>query len=130
MLKIPEEVPEKILKEFREAELCAAYGANRAASALFRSTLEKTLKENGYTQGVLKSKINEAADDGIMTDARRKKAQKDIRVLGNDILHEEWRKIDEDEVEASHHYTQRILEDFYDDRESVEKILIEKSRMP
>src|SRR6185437_15963161 len=39
---IPTTVPSAIEAEFREAERCAAFGANRAASALFRSVLEKT----------------------------------------------------------------------------------------
>lgn len=128
-VKIPEGVPEEIIAEFREAELCVSYEATRAASALFRSTLEKTLKANGYQKGVLAEKIDEAANDGIITEARRKKVHEDVRVLGNNILHEDWREIEEDEVEASHHYTQRILEDFYDDRESVESILIEKGKL-
>ncbi len=45
---LPKDVPNDIKSEFREAERCAAFGANRAASALFRSVLEKTLKANGY----------------------------------------------------------------------------------
>ena len=126
---IPKEVPKEIVSEFREAELCASFGLLRASSALFRSTLEKALKDNGYKEGNLKSKIDKAADDGVITESRRKRVHEDIRVLGNDVLHDEWREIKEDEVEASHHYAQRLLEDFYDDRESVEKILVEKGRI-
>jgi len=51
--KIPASVPTGIEAEFSEAEKCAAFGAWRAASALFRSALEKTLKANGYTSGPL-----------------------------------------------------------------------------
>lgn len=126
---IPDGVPTEIETEFREAEICASFGALRAASALFRSTLEKTLKANGYTSGNLKTKINKAAEDGVITGARKNRIHEDIRVLGNDVLHEEWRKIDDEEVELSHHYAQRILEDFYDDRESVKAILIQKERI-
>ena len=54
-LNVPDDVPEDIKAEFREAELCASHGATRAASALLRSTLEKTLKANGYTTGTLKN---------------------------------------------------------------------------
>jgi len=128
-LNIPEDTPEEISKEFREAEACNSFGTLRAASALFRSTLEKTLKDNGYLKGTLEAKIDEAANDAIITDARRKRAHEDIRVLGNDVLHDEWREVDEDEVKSSHHYAQRILEDFYDDRESVKAILIQKGRI-
>lgn len=127
--KLPDNIPEGIGREYREAEFCASFAAWRAASALLRSTLEKTLKINGYTKGVLENKIDAAADDGIITEARRKKAHDDIRVLGNDVLHDEWREVTENEVTASHHYTQRILEDFYDDRQSVENILKSKKRI-
>ena len=128
-VKIPDNVPEKITAEFREAELCASFGALRAASAMLRSALEKTLEENGYKRGVLRDKIDEAANDGIITEARRKRAHEDIRVLGNDVLHDEWREVTQEEVSSAHHYTQRILEDFYDERDSVETILKEKGRI-
>jgi hypothetical protein len=127
--KIPENVPDEITSEYREAELCASFEAWRAASALFRSTLEKILKANGYLKGNLVQKIDGAAGDGIITESRRKRAHEDIRVLGNDVLHDKWREVDEIEVKLSHHYTQRIIEDFYDDRDSVEAILIEKGRI-
>lgn len=127
--QIPEEVPPEIVKEYREAEICMAHGAHRASTALFRSTLEKTLKVNGYSKNTLEAKIDEAADDGILTVPLRKKAHEDIRVLGNDVLHDEWREVTYDEVEAAHHYTQRILEGFYDERSSVEATLIQKGRI-
>jgi hypothetical protein len=127
--EVPEKTPDGITKEYREAELCASVGAWRAASALMRSTLEKTLKANGYIKGVLQDKINDAHKDGILTLARCQRAHDDIRVLGNDVLHGEWREATQDEFTSSHHYAQRILEDFYDDRPSVESILIEKKRI-
>ena len=127
--KIPPAVPEGITEEFREAERCAAYAANRAASALFRSALEKALKANGYQEGTLAARIDQAGADGVITEARRKRAHDDIRVLGNDVLHDEWRRVTDEEVEAAHHYVQRILEDLYDDRGSVEAVLTAKGRM-
>jgi len=126
--RLPTGIPDGIVKEYREAELCAAQSAWRASSGLLRSTLEKTLKENGYTKGSLASKIDDACSDGIITDARKKKAHDDIRVLGNDVLHDDWREVTQEEVDAAHHYIQRILEDFYDDRVSVVKILTAKGR--
>jgi len=132
--RIPTTVPLGIVAELREAELCASVGASRAASALLRSVLEKTLKANGYATGELErsnllQKIDAAATDGIITEARQKKAHSDIRVLGNDVLHDEWREVKTEEVEAAHRYVQRILEDFYDDRSTVEAILIQKKRL-
>ena len=40
--------------------------------------------------------------DGVITEARRKRAHEDIRSLGNDVLHEDWREVTDDEVEGSH----------------------------
>lgn len=129
MLAIPEKVPAGVQAEYKEAELCASVGAWRAASSLLRSTLEKTLRANGYEKGSLAARIDEAATDGAITAARSKRAHEDIRVLGNDVLHDEWREVTQDEFDQAHHYAQRILEDFYDDRPSVEALLIEKGRM-
>jgi hypothetical protein len=125
----PSAVPEGIRKEYDEAALCASVSAWRAASALLRSALEKTLKANGYVKGGLQDKIDLAATDGVITDARRKRAHEDVRVLGNEVVHDEWRAVTEDEVDVSLHYVQRILEDFYDDRKEVEKVLLEKGRI-
>ncbi|MDP9262769.1 MAG: DUF4145 domain-containing protein [Acidobacteriota bacterium] len=127
---LPAKAPPDITREFREAELCFAYQALRAASALFRSTLEKALKANGYRNGVLAQKINEAAADGVITAARRQLAHDNIRVLGNDVLHDDWREVLPTEVEESHRYCQRVLEDLYDDRVTVEAILRGKNRLP
>lgn len=128
--KLPQKVPEGVVKEYREAEICASVEAWRAASALLRSVLEKTLKVNGYVKGSLEAKIDEAAADGVITAARSQKAHEDIRVLGNEVVHDEWRAVTEDEVQSSLHYAQRVLEDLYDDRDTVEKILIAKKRIP
>ncbi len=127
--KIPSSVPEGIKNEFREAEMCASYGMRRAASALFRSCLEKALKHNGYIKGTLEAKIDEAATDGVITEARRKRAHEDIRVLGNDILHDDWRDITSEELDQAHKYSQRVLEDLYDDRPTVEALLVAKKRI-
>ena len=127
---IPDNVPVGIVSEYREAEICASVQAWRAASALLRSALEKTLKENGYNSGSsLAAKIDEAATDGIITESRRNRAHEDIRVLGNDVLHDPWRKVEDDEFDLAHHYVQRILEDFYDDRDLVEKQLNAKGKL-
>jgi hypothetical protein len=132
---LPADVPADIQSEFREAEQCASVGANRAASALFRSVLEKALKANGYTKGNdptlrdLQKRIDAAAADGAITDARRRRAHENIRSLGNDVLHDDWRRVDDEEVEDAHRYSQRILEDLYDDRITVEALLIAKGRL-
>jgi len=127
--KLPPDVPEGVGKEYREAELCASVGAWRGASALVRSVLEKTLRINGYTKGSLQQRIDDAAADGVITTARSKKAHEDIRVLGNEVVHDEWRAVDRAEVETGLHYAQRILEDLYDDRDTILGILKAKGRL-
>jgi hypothetical protein len=72
--------------------------------------------------------IDEAASDGAITTARSIRAHEEIRVLGNDVLHDEWRQISQEEFDLSHRYTQRILEDLYDDRHSVLKLLTARNR--
>ena len=130
--KIPENVPLGITKEFREAEACFSNNCFRAASGLFRSVLDKTLRANGYkkNRSNLANQIDSAASDGVITQSRKIKAHSEIRVLGNDVLHDEWVELNEDDVLACWHYTQRILEDFYDDRDSVLDILRKSGRTP
>ena len=126
---LPSGAPEDIVAEVREAESCAAVGAWRAASAMLRSALEKTLKSNGYTKGDLKNKIDEAAADGVITASRQQRAHDEVRDLGNDVLHDKWRVVDEPEYDSSHLYTQRVIEDFYDSRPQVEEVLRKKGRI-
>ncbi|MGH7429144.1 MAG: DUF4145 domain-containing protein [Candidatus Methylomirabilaceae bacterium] len=126
---LPNNTPKEIVAEVREAERCAAIGAWRAASAMLRSALEKTLKANGYTTGDLKNKIDTAAGDGVITDARKQRAHDEVRDLGNDVLHDAWREVTETEYASSHLYTQRVIEDFYDSRAQVEAILKKKGRL-
>ena len=138
---IPVSVPPEVIKEFREAELCATHAAYRSGSAMLRSVLEKTLKANGYDEveyndkGTLRKsralihRINAASEDGVLTETRRKRAHENIRVLGNDILHDDWRDVTQDDFAEAHKYSQRILEDFYDDRPTIEAQLKSKGRI-
>lgn len=126
---LPPAVPRGIVAEYREAEHCASFGAYRAASALLRSALEKALTANGYTSGSLKERIDQAAKDGIITAPRQRRAHENVRVLGNDILHDEWRPVPAEEYTDAHQYLQRILEDFYDHRGDVEELLVRAGRL-
>jgi Domain of unknown function (DUF4145) len=132
-LPFPKAVPNGIAKEFREGEKCMDSGTIRAAAGMFRSVLDKTLRANGYklkNGTTLEQQIDLAADDGVITQARKRRAHDEIRVLGNDVLHDEWHEIAPEDVEAARHYAQRVLEDFYDDRESVLKLLRDAGRVP
>jgi hypothetical protein len=138
---LPAVVPADIQAEFREAELDASNGAYRSASAMLRSVLEKTLTKNGYDEvnvttpsGTVRrsnrliDRIDAAASDQVITEARQQRAHQNIRVLGNDVLHEDWREVQPQEYEDAHKYAQRILEDFYDDRPTVEARLTARGR--
>jgi hypothetical protein len=139
---LPTSVPQDIVAEFRESELCAAHTAYRSGSAMLRSVLDKTLSKNGYDEveyddkgtkkksRALLHRINAASEDGVLTETRRRKAHENIRVLGNDILHDDWRAVTKEEFDESHKYSQRILEDFYDDRPTIEAQLKAKGRIP
>jgi hypothetical protein len=73
-LQLPDNVPESIAREFREAEQCLENGTIRAAAGMFRSVLDKTLCANGYktSRGVsLSQQIDQAAQDGVITAARQ-----------------------------------------------------------
>jgi hypothetical protein len=132
-LSIPPAVPQGIATEFREAETCLDNQCVRAAAGLIRSVLDKTLRANGYKtkkEDNLYKQIEAAGDDGVITQSRKRRAHDEIRVLGNDVLHDDWHEIPEEDVEAARHYCQRILEDFYDDRDSVLKLLREAGRIP
>jgi len=132
-LQLPVDTPKGIAAEFREGEICMENNAFRAAAGMFRSVLDKTLRANGYktNKGTpLAAQIDDAAKDGVITEARKRRAHDEIRVLGNDVLHDDWHEISEDDVQAARHYTQRILEDFYDDRASVLRLLREAQKVP
>ena len=75
---LPDAAPTGIAAEFREAERCIASEAWRAASALFRSALGKTMRANGYLEGSLKARIDEAVKDTVITGSRARKAHEDV----------------------------------------------------
>lgn len=132
VLDLPPGTPAGIVAEFREGEKCLGAGAFRAAAAMFRSVLDKTLRDNGYKERkgtTLEQQIEKASDEGVITKARSKRAHEEIRVLGNDVMHEEWRELNRDDVELARHYSQRILEDFYDDRATILALLSAAGRI-
>jgi len=101
---------------------------------MLRSVLEKTLKKHGYVRDGnqlcnLYEKIEAACNDGVIAAALRNRAHAQIRVLGNDILHEDYRVVDNGQFDDAHHYTQRILEGFYDDPDEVRDLLVAAGRL-
>jgi len=126
---LPDVTPADLVAEFREAERVTSVNAWRAAAALLRSTLEKCLKANGYTNRQLFENIEDAKKDGLITAARAKSAHDVVRTLGNDVLHDTWRVVTDVEVVESFMFVQRILEDFYLGRAAVETALIAANRL-
>lgn len=131
-LPLPKDTPKPILAEFREAEVCGSYGAHRGGVALVRSTLEKLLIINGYTDEALKAsqkpcnlfnRIELARNDGVLSAVHIDAAQNLVRTLGNDVLHEEWREVSNEEFLDVARYVQRIIEAFYDRRQIAEATL-------
>jgi hypothetical protein len=93
--------------------------------------LDKVLRANGFKvkKGTtLEQQIDAAAADGLITESRRRRAHEEVRVLGNDVLHDDWVEVPGEDVEAARLYTQRVLEDFYDDRDAALSLLREKGR--
>jgi hypothetical protein len=80
--------------------------------------------------GNLEDQIDAAAQDGVINAARKKRAHEELRVLGNDALHDEWSPKTAEDLERAHHYAQRILEDFNDDRATILSLLRGKKRVP
>jgi hypothetical protein len=69
-LALPKSVPDGVVKELREGELCLEAGCFRAAAGMFRSVLDKTLRANGYKDKrgtTLEQQIDMAANDGVIT---------------------------------------------------------------
>jgi len=103
--------------------------AFRAATTLLRSALENTFKVGGYRERDLRASIDAAARDGLITAARRQHIHTDVRRLGNDIVHDEWRPVDQEEFELARTYVVWILEDLYADRLTVEAQLLAQGRL-
>jgi hypothetical protein len=129
LANVPSAVPTDLRNELREAELAASVGAYRAATALLRSTLEKTLKANGYSKGNLEAKIDQAESDHVITAARKRQVHEDVRRLGNDVVHDPWRLVTVIEYEQAHQYVEWLLEDFYADRPTVQAELVAANRL-
>jgi hypothetical protein len=129
-LHLPRDLPQYLVNEFREGEKCLDNGCLRASMGLFRSVLVKILRGNGYRVDrdvSLLAALEAAAEDGIITRARRKKAQ---RVLGHDVIDDEWHEPPRADLEALRRFTQRLLEDLYEDRASVVLMLADAGRLP
>ncbi len=130
-LPLPHSAPKEIVAEFREAERCMEINCVRAAAGMFRSVLAKIMRANGYEtprEKHLFKQIDGAAKDGVITLARKKRLRTDFQGIGGDTSADETCEFTEHEVQMARQSCQRIIEDFYDDRESVLKLLRDAGR--
>jgi len=130
---VPKNVPKGIVREVREAELCASVRAFRGGVTMLRSALEKLFRANGYAKKKetwdLFRCIDAAAADGVITAADARRAHDQVRQLGNDVVHDTWQAVTEDQWAEAHHYVRRIVDCFYDHRPTTLAVLVEKGRL-
>jgi len=130
--RLPEGVPEGVVLELREGELCASAGAFRAGVMMLRSALEKVLGANGYTKkrdGDLKARIDAAARDGAMTTSDARGVHDDVREQGNAIVHDDWRDVTAVEWKTALDLLVRIVDCLYGRRETARALLIDRKRI-
>jgi hypothetical protein len=80
------DVPEHIGAAADEAHRCLSIGANRAAVAMARAVVEASAKDHKVTSGNLRTKIDELAKAGVISESM-KDAANEIRFAGNGAAH-------------------------------------------
>ena len=118
-INLPDDTPDDIKREFRSAENCSGIEEYRPGATMLRSTIEKVLIKHGYNENDLFQKLDQLAEDKIITRTLAKQNQEIVRILGNDVLHGIWREVFPDEFATAYKYTHRLIEAFYDDHKSV-----------
>lgn len=82
--ELPPTAPEKLASLFSEASVCESAGALRAAGALYRSTTEELLQDQGATGHTLEAKIKSMSS---RLDADLIECFEHSRIVGNDSVH-------------------------------------------
>lgn len=80
------DVPEHIASAADEAHKSLSIDAHRGAIALARAVVEATAKDHEITKGTLDKKIDEMANQGVISEAM-KDAAHEIRFAGNEVAH-------------------------------------------
>jgi hypothetical protein len=80
------DVPEAIASAASEAHQALGAFAPRAAVAMARAVVEATAKQKGITGGRLESKIDNLAEEGLISEATKEVAH-EIRFAGNEVAH-------------------------------------------
>jgi hypothetical protein len=85
-------VPEPVRSTFEEASKCLAAQCPRAAAAMARCALEATVSDQGESSGALAARLQRLADKGTLQPMLAKWA-KEVRLLGNDAVHDLTRSV-------------------------------------
>lgn len=126
---LPKKTPSDIQAEFKSSENCVSIDEYRPAAAMLRSTLEKTLKKHGYEEWGLSDNLKNLSSDNILPRWLVKQNSEIVKILGDEILHGDWREVTTEEYRKAHHYVERLIESFYDDHASVIEDLQQRGRL-
>ena len=79
---VPDEIPEKVSTDFKEALRCQFVNAHRATATMCRRALQSSCQDLGVKDGRLVNQINDLAGQGHITGALQEMAHT-VRLIGN-----------------------------------------------
>ena len=85
---IPDGLPEKVQRVYKEAEKTFEAGIWGAAMERYRKAIEQACKDKGQTSGKLVAKIKKLRDTGQITQDLNDWAH-EIRIVGNEAAHDD-----------------------------------------
>ncbi|MCB2168871.1 MAG: DUF4145 domain-containing protein [Deltaproteobacteria bacterium] len=109
------DIPDNIIKNFRQAITCHAHGCFQAAGIMIRRTLEELCHERGAKGDNLKERISNLQKAVILPPSLFAGIDR-LRLLGNDCAHlgaKDYDQIGRDEIETSLELTTEILKAVY-----------------
>ena len=124
--KLPDDTPEDISSEFKSAENCANIEEYRPAATMLRSTIEKVLNNHGYNEWRLSDNLKNLQKDRLITAPLARKNKLVVKILGDQVLHQKWREVDEKEYLTAREYALDLIKAFYSD---VEGVALERERL-
>ncbi len=126
------DLPKGIVETLREAVLCEAAGAHRAAALMVRRVLEELCEDRGAKGPNLQARI-EALGRQIVVPQDLLAAAHDLRLLGNDAAHIEaktYDRIDKAETAVALELAKELLKATYQYGSLVAKLRALKSKPP
>jgi len=111
----PENIPNNVLKTFKEAITCHASSCYVAAAIMLRRTLEELCAERKATGKDLKARINDLRTR-IIIPAELLDAMDELRIFGNDAAHieaKDYDRVSDTEVTVAMQFTKEILKSIY-----------------